>query len=229
LKQISWILKNRIKDLNARKKHLDFISDEKILHLYGTDFTYNVLDKMNIVNKLRLNQPLSNSFFANREKLKNKKKNVILYNPIKAYRGFSKLIERLKSFEFIPIVNMTEEEVLRKMLTAKVYLDFGYFPGPERLPREAAIMDCIIITSNYGTASSEIDMPIPFEYKFDIDHFELSRLENLLLSIFNDFDYHHLKMREFRELIYQRNMDFELDVYNLVTKIDALNEMENEA
>ena len=62
---------------------------------------------------------------------------------------------------------MTTQEVVQLVRSAKVYIDFGNHPGKDRIPREAAIGGCIVITGKKGSAAFEEDVPIPNKYKFD--------------------------------------------------------------
>lgn len=53
------------------------------------------------------------------------------------------------------------------MSKSKVYIDFGNHPGKDRIPREAAISGCIVITGKRGAAAFAEDVCIPETYKFD--------------------------------------------------------------
>ena len=70
-----------------------------------------------------------------------------------------------KGIEFKPIRGMTRQQVIDAMRHAKLYLDFGEFPGRERMPREAALCGCCIITSKIGSAYYYDDFA--HYYKFD--------------------------------------------------------------
>lgn len=98
------------------------------------------------------------------------KSNVILYNPKKGQEFTTKLIQAAPDLEWKPIINMTPSEVFNTLLASKVYIDFGFHPGKDRFPREAAICGCCIITGKRGAAANEIDIPIPLDYKFEEDN-----------------------------------------------------------
>jgi hypothetical protein len=63
---------------------------------------------------------------------------------------------------------MSPEAVTRAMAKAKVYIDFGSHPGRDRMPREAALERCIVITGKFGSARGR-DVPIPEEFKLSTD------------------------------------------------------------
>jgi len=54
-----------------------------------------------------------------------------------------------------------------------MYIDFGTHPGKDRIPREAALRNCIVLTNRNGAADNNVDVPIPNEYKI---HSVLSNL-----------------------------------------------------
>ena len=49
----------------------------------------------------------------------------------------------------------------------KVYIDFGNHPGKDRLPREAALCKCVIMTGLRGSAAYYEDVPISNSYKIN--------------------------------------------------------------
>ncbi|KAL3809235.1 hypothetical protein ACHAXA_005283 [Cyclostephanos tholiformis] len=61
------------------------------------------------------------------------------------------------------------------------YIDFGPHPGMDRLPREAALAGCIVITNREGAAAHDEDVPLPQEFKFRT--FDVEALHALLGDI----------------------------------------------
>jgi hypothetical protein len=78
-----------------------------------------------------------------------------------------KIIEFADGIKFIPIRNMMREDVINLLKEAKVYIDFGHFPGPERIPIEAAVLGYCVITGKRGYAGFYEDVSIPNEYKLE--------------------------------------------------------------
>ena len=72
-----------------------------------------------------------------------------------------------RDINWVPLVGMSNDQVLNYLKTSKVYIDFGNHPGKDRLPREAAICGCCIITGKKGAAAFKEDIPISETYKFD--------------------------------------------------------------
>jgi hypothetical protein len=98
----------------------------------------------------------------------------VVYNPAKGIHYTNEIIRRAgQTLQIVPIgkglngqVRMTDHEVTNLLHRAKVYIDFGPHPGMDRLPREAALAGCIVITNRDGAAGYDIDVPLPSEFKF---------------------------------------------------------------
>lgn len=129
------------------------------------------------------------------------KKNIVAYNPKKGFAFTKKLIEASPDITFVPIINMKREQVVELLKSAKVYIDFGNHPGRDKIPREAAILGCCVITNKRGSAGFWEDVPIPFKttdiqfirdvIKYYFDCYELGT---------KDFDLYRRRIRNEREV-----------------------------
>ena len=98
------------------------------------------------------------------------RKDIVLYNPNKGMAFTKKIMAAAPDIKFVPIRNMDRDKVISLMRESKLYIDFGFHPGKDKLPRESAMCGCCIITGKRGTAGNEVDIPIPIEFKFqDVD------------------------------------------------------------
>ncbi|MBR3747269.1 MAG: hypothetical protein IKN27_09965 [Selenomonadaceae bacterium] len=73
------------------------------------------------------------------------KKNFVAFNPRKGYEFTKKLIAIAPDIDWRPIENMSPAQVRQLLAASKIYIDFGNFPGRERLPREAAVSGCVVM------------------------------------------------------------------------------------
>lgn len=92
---------------------------------------------------------------------------VILYNPRKSGRFVNELKKLAPDLRFEALSGLTQNQLVEKYKSAKLYVDFGPFPGAERIPKEAVLFGCIVITGRNGASNFYGDVPIPDEYKFD--------------------------------------------------------------
>lgn len=151
-------------------RHLEGISlseikrkESQIFHLYQSHYAQYFLYKHNFAHVLPLSDYINDRLISNNNI---HKENLILYNPSKGYKFTRKLIQRDKNNVYIALIGLSKDELNHYMNRAKLYIDFGSFPGKDRLPREAAMHDCCIITGKNGAANFYEDFPIPSIYKF---------------------------------------------------------------
>ena len=138
-----------------------------------------------------------------------KKENIILYNPKKGIEITQQLIQSNPEFNFIPIQNMNPDQIKELMLKSKIYIDFGNHPGKDRIPREAALCGCCIITGFRGSAMFFDDINTFNEYKFEDD---LSNFKNLIKNIFDNFEQHYKNFEFYRKQINLEEEQFKLEI-----------------
>lgn len=94
--------------------------------------------------------------------------NTILYNPHKGAQHTARLMAAFPQWQFRALKGLGRAQLAQAFLEAKLYIDFGHHPGKDRLPREAAIHGCAVITARHGSAANPVDVPIPPRYKLDV-------------------------------------------------------------
>lgn len=175
----------------------DFEVRQHDLHTYNCEYVRSYLEEHGVPDDAMtyLCGPISQAFsdlpHGGREK-----ENIVAYNPRKGYEFTQKIIDYAKQHEFagqfVPIEGMTPVEVSALLGRAKVYMDFGDFPGPERIPREAVTMDCNIVTSRNGAAGNDIDVPIDSSLKFETDEENIPAIVDKLTDVMEDYsDFYH--------------------------------------
>ena len=138
---------------------------------------------------------------------RSERQNIIVYNPKKGFEKTRKLIDRYANFEFVPIKNMSSEEVASLFSRARIYIDFGYHPGKDRLPREAALAGCCVITGRRGSAQFKQDVPIDEYYKLDdLNEDYLEQFGSMVDDIFGHFENHTRRFDSYRRII-EREQD----------------------
>lgn len=197
--------------------------DKEWIHLVQSEYAYNYcVDERNIPSDrvFRLSDYLSSTFILNADKCDDSiRKNQVLYNPKKGYVFAKSLIDSNPDIKWIPIVNMTSDQIVNLMKESKVYIDFGNHPGKDRIPREAAICGCCIITGKKGSAFNNIDIPIPISYKF-----EESESEQIIAQIKTIFEQYESCKKDFQkyvEKIKREELVFEDEIKLLFIKDHA--------
>ena len=143
--------------------------DDGIFHLYNCEYVRQYLEDCGVpsANMCYSCGPIESIYHQPNDI--SIKENIVLYNPKKGYEFTKKILSRLNKLgvKTIPIQNLTAPEIKSLMDRSKVYIDFGFFPGYERIPREAVISNCTILTSRTGAAANNVDIPIPDDFKIE--------------------------------------------------------------
>ncbi len=154
--------------------------------------------------------------------LSNNKEDIVLFNPKKGIEFTEKLIAFAPDIKWVPIINMSRMEVLNYLITAKVYIDFGNHPGKDRIPREAAVSGCVVITGRRGAAGNDIDVPIDSNYKFDDTDDNISLIIDKIRYVLQNYnscakDFNCYIESIFREPVkFRQEVDDALDLSDLV-------------
>lgn len=129
------------------------------------------------------------------------KENFVAYNPKKGFEITQQLINIAPDINWRPIQNMTPEQVQELLAKSKVYIDFGHHPGKDRIPREAAISDCVVIVGKRGAAANDFDINIPDEFKFDDSKSSPQQVIDKIREVFKNFPAAHEKQAAYRARI----------------------------
>ena len=141
----------------------------------------------------------------------------VLYNPKKGMDFTEKLIGFVgNAVAFVPIQNMSREEVIDTMRHSMLYIDFGDHPGKERIPREAAMCGCCIITGRNGSAGNKSDVDIPERYKFTRWEQSLIGIREMIIDTINEYPWRTNDFNHYRKKIAHEQEAFEENVEEFV-------------
>lgn len=183
---------------NNNGKYKDWGRDD-ILHLYQSEYAKKHLRKKGAKHIVQMTEYIpdrSTSIDAAVAQAASASRDLqVLYNPLKGIHYTDEIKRRSgrgkDAIQFTPIgggmdgrSRISPEEVIQMLRRARIYIDFGPHPGMDRLPREAALAGCFVITNAEGAAQYEEDVPIPAEYK--IRKFDVDRIHRLLRSCLDD-------------------------------------------
>lgn len=196
----SWFVDsyNRYKSLLRCRLPLNRLKIYK--HFVQSKYAEDFLTKAGI-SSLPLSDYLSVEHIMRRD-MKMQRRDIIAYNPKKGQKQTKKLLKNYPNIEFVPIENMTSQQVTNLLASAKIYIDFGHHPGKDRLPREAVMAGCCIITGRQGSANYFEDVSIPDVYKLNDNNYAyLQEFGPLVKSIFENHKYHSELFNSYRDKI----------------------------
>lgn len=222
------ILKREILDISD--KVLEKISDFSLVdlinkivpvntinfHLAQSYYAVHHLEENGIPkNKIFYLSDYLNKMFLKIETDLSQKENVVAYNPKKGFLFTRKIIKYASDIRFIPLINMTREQVIETLQMAKVYIDFGNHPGKDRLPREAAILGCCVITGKRGSAAYFEDVPIPEKYKFEDKEENIPKIIERIKDCFDNYKEKVKDFDHYRNVIQNEPKKFIEDLKNI--------------
>lgn len=192
-----WRLKNSTKSLKK--------NSYRIIHLYQSYYAYNHIKELGLTNAM----PLSD--YINIETISQnhvEKDNIILYNPVKGFAFTKKIIERMGGYNFVALQGFSREELSEVMAKAKLYIDFGEFPGKDRLPRETVMNGCCVVTGKNGASGFYEDVPIKNEYKFDINEANIDKIIKKIKYILENYESCNRDFDHYRDIVKNEKKEF---------------------
>lgn len=83
----------------------------------------------------------------------------------------------------LPLRGYTKTQLREIFSSHMFYIDFGHFPGKDRLPREAAAAGSIVFLHRKGSGAFYDDFPVPDWFKFDAEDIESGELARRLQAV----------------------------------------------
>lgn len=178
-------------------RHIAFAPD-KCWHLCGSKHTYRYVSDLYRRSKVAyLVEPISLDFLRiGNAGLSAEREDVVLYNPSKPSDVMKELLGRAR-FNYIPLKGFTPEGLAERYKKAKLYVDFGHFGGPERMPKEAVYYGCNILVANHNAASNDFDVAIPQEYKVD-DSETAEQIERRIADMLTHYETQNADFQPFK-------------------------------
>ena len=163
------------------------ISEMKI-NLSQSEYQQKIL-KSKKINSILLKDYIREEYFDAAKKISiQDKKNIICYNPKKSSTFMKKIIGNNPNLKFVPLIGYDMNKIIEILSESKIYMDFGFHPGVDHLPREAAILKNCILTNKEGSAYYQDAVPINIDFKFDEKRKNLSIIRDKIIYIFNNFE-----------------------------------------
>lgn len=192
------------------------LKDSNILHLVQSCYAMDFVEKRLGIAKEKvyyLSDYLRKDFEVKKDIMS--RKDYCLYNPQKGFDKVLHIMSKNPKIIWLPIENMTPKQVVDLMSEAKVYVDFGNHPGKDRIPREAAMRGCCVITNKAGSAAYEEDVPIPEKYKFEDIYKSGENIVYLINDIYQNFESHKREFDAYRKKIEEEESIFDADVLKI--------------
>ena len=196
------------------------LSKMKVINLYQSSYAKSFLTENNFSNIYPLLDYINLDF---KYEVNQDKKDIIAFNPKKGYAFTKKIISRAPHFNWIPLINLNRSQVKDVLRNAKVYIDFGNHPGRDKIPREAAMSGCCIITGRKGSANFYEDVAIKDEYKIDDNTKNVSMIIKKIEDIFENYNDRIQDFEHYREEIQNGKAIFLSNINNFLKVLNKIN------
>lgn len=176
---------------NLNQNSYSFSNEDKnITHLCASYYAYDYVSKKTSNTVYKAIEPISKAFldFYKNDKCGTNKENLVIYNPVKCGEFVNELKKNCNRLTFLAIQGMSQKELIENYKKAKVYIDFGPFPGAERMPKEAVLYGCTILTGKHGASAFYGDVPIPDEFKINEEVVCIDEINNKIDNMINNYD-----------------------------------------
>ncbi|MDR1876755.1 MAG: hypothetical protein LBQ84_03945 [Flavobacteriaceae bacterium] len=146
---------------------------------------------------------------AGQDILHKEKQDIIIYNPKKGKKEIKSIRKKCTEFLWIPIRGMTPLQVSGIMKKAKLYIDFGFNPGRDRMLRESTLMKCVIISGKNGSSKYQEDLNIPEKYKFEYSKSAIPEIVNKIREVLAGYETYAPDFNNYTQEILKEEHDFE--------------------
>lgn len=213
-----WYYKNNtikvIKSILNRKDYSFKSESPNLSHLCASYYAYDYVSRRSKNPVAKCIEPISKLFLDiySQEKKnisKQDRKDIILYNPVRKYNHIlDKISSIAPELKFEPLRGLTQQQLIEKYKTSKLYIDFGAFPGAERIPKEAVLFGCAVITGKRGASGFYGDVPIPDEYKFGNPENQINEIVAKIRFVLNNYEQIYSDFDEYRNTVLNLEKNF---------------------
>lgn len=210
LKRLGYLF---LKKRNYFKKNIsiDDLTKLNALNCFQSDYAKHFLLRNGFKNLLPLSDFINSEFYN--ESIDNtEKKDIVLYNPKKGLEYTKILISKTPNLKWIPLQGMTRRQLMDTFKKSKLYVDFGYHPGKDRIPREAVLNGCCVVTGVLGSAAHYEDIPISEIYKIDQKKVEINVVVDRIEDILRNYHLHIENFEFYRQKTLAEEKIFEKEV-----------------
>lgn len=186
------------------------LDNPKITHLYQSYYALAYLWTKGAKNTMPLFDYINETFTRGTFGL-SYKQNIVCFNPKKGYEYTNAIVNMLPNVKFVPLVGMSRQQVIETLKISKIYIDFGHHPGKDRFPREAAMMNNIVIAGLRGSARFYNDLPFDPSYKFD----NLELAAKKIVDCLENYDERIKDFERYRAVIRLQEEEFKLQTKSI--------------
>ena len=203
-----------------------YLQRKDMIHIARSKYAVDYLTKKGLKN-IEVACTVADVFFKDFEEIE--RGNTVLYNGVQfKLTPFQKMVMTIAkedyNIQFAPLTRYTREQMINLFRRSKLYIDFGEFSGRERIPREAVLCGCCVLTSRLGCAGYYEDVAIQDEYKFNADEVwrAVDKIQYVLQNYNeckSDFDCYRESLKHDREVYPSQVKELVNEIFNHSTSV----------
>jgi len=209
---LSALLKHKYKQLIGKESSIESYCNyplKSCTHVCGSKYALEYVIKLGLKAEY-LVEPISKVFLETDNHSEYERNDVVLYNPAKPSDIMSRLLAENR-FQFKPLTKMTTLDLIEAYKHAKLYIDFGHFGGPERMPKEAVYFGCCLLVGKRNAAANDFDVAIPDKYKLE-DYNNIACVNEKIEYLLNNYDACIADFRPFKDKVSQLETNFLIQI-----------------
>ncbi len=196
-------------------KYSNFNEKEEIKqassHFMQSFYAYNYLKEK--IKNLYFLFDFQNKNLLKKSKEQNKKENLICYSH--KSNDFIQLLKRITNTKFIELRGFTPKQLIKIFKKSKIYIDFGYHPGKDKMPREAVLFNNCIITNYKGSAENKFDIPINKQFKFKQKYNDLKKINHIIEKLLKNYQKEIKKFTSYKKKVLNEEKMFKKQLLNI--------------
>lgn len=185
-------------------------------HLAQSYYAYNFL-KEKLKNVKLLYDYQNQKIIKNSKRNEIKKQNYICYSH--KSNSFLDLIRSQSKEKFIKLENLSSNQIIKVFKKTKIYIDFGYHPGKDKMPREAVLFNNCVITNKKGSAKNNNDIPIKKSFKHDEKARNICAIKSQINKVLINYEKEIKKFKIYKKQVLLEEEKFKYQIRKIFYKI----------
>ncbi len=212
---------------DSKKLPVEFIINlfPQLIHATQSHYAQDFLKSHGVQKSIMLSDYINKDFFTKREEnllqsSTEPKTFDVAVNPARGFERIEMLCSLNQDLKFVRLEKMTRDQIMASLSTTEIYLDLGSHPGVDRIPREAALLGCVVMTNRRGSAGNSVDVPIAEAYKHsdEEDNWDL-KVAKEIREVLKSIEVARMNQSTYVEWIINSRDRFKSEVNLLVEKL----------
>lgn len=204
-----------IPELRDRAFERELFGRVDLIHLHQSAYARDFLKRMGAADVREL-RDYTSPIFTRSPAAAPSAKRICAYNVAKGGDAGDRFFSQHPQLSGLRLQGFSKAQLQEVFSQTRVYIDFGHFPGQDRMPREAAICGAVVFLHRKGAAAVQEDFPLPDAFKFSEEDLQSGELARRVEAVLADPTLAWMQQEDFRTMIRGEQDAFQRQVSALV-------------